>query len=94
MRGEAPLAARLTKSGTTHTSIAPVLSFPAQAARLARRLSQARVASGRTAYVPPSFLGWLETRGNAYREALLAAPGGRLELRGDVSLELDGLDLA
>jgi hypothetical protein len=72
-RGEAPLAAHHTRSGMTHLAVPSTLSFPAQAARLARALDRARPAAGRQAHVPLSLLNWFEGEGRPFCEAILSA---------------------
>lgn len=91
-RTEAPLAARLTKSGITHLAVSPVLSFEAQTARIARALAKARPASRREIHVPPTLAAWLEEDGREFRAAILSTATGA-HLLGTPELEPDRFEL-
>jgi ribonuclease E/ribonuclease G len=92
-RSEAPLAARLTRSGVTHLAVPRVRSFPAQAARLARELARAVPAAALEAHLLASFLDWLEADGRAFKEAIQGATSARLCLLRGESAASDFLEV-
>ncbi|MFO1186117.1 MAG: ribonuclease E/G [Alphaproteobacteria bacterium] len=77
-RAQAPLAAVLTRAGITHLAVPRVLSFPAQAARVARAVEHARPASHWDLRVPVAMHAWLQGGGQAFRDAIVAATPARL----------------
>jgi ribonuclease E/ribonuclease G len=92
-RGEAPLAARLARTGVTHLAVQRTLSFPAQAARLARELARAVPAAALEAHVPPPFLDWLEADGEPFKEAIIGSTSARLSLISSESAADDFLEV-
>jgi Ribonuclease G/E len=92
-RAQASLATVLTRSGATHLGIPRVLSYPAQAARLARALGRAGAHVSLEARLPPTFLAWLEAEGREFAHTIgEGAPAG-LRLVAAQDIEPDGFEL-